>query len=94
MLNTAEATGSHPKQRSEQRRPASGELLIEIAPDGQSIYGHLLDVSPHGFAIRHQHDNFSPGQQVNVVYPWGKVRARLVWVGERDGSMAAGFRTD
>jgi hypothetical protein len=80
--------------RAEPRTPASGELLIEVTPGGQIVSGYLLDVSPHGFAIRHQYQDFVPGQQVSVVYHWGKVRAHLVWVGEREGGMAAGFRTD
>lgn len=80
--------------RAEPRTAASGELLIEVTPGGPVISGFLLDVSPHGFAIRHQYESFVPGQQVSVVYHWGKVRAHLVWVGEREGSMAAGFRTD
>ncbi len=78
--------------RREPRSSASGELLLEVA--GELVHGQLLDVSPHGFAIRHEYEKFSPGQQVTVVYHWGKVPARLVWVGEREGGMAAGFRTD
>ncbi len=85
------ATQQSPTRR-EPRNPASGELLLEVA--GELVRGQLLDVSPHGFAIRHEYDKFSPGQQVTVVYHWGKVPARLVWVGEREGGMAAGFRTD
>ncbi len=73
---------------------ASGELLIEVTAGGDLVRGQLLDVSRHGFAIRHDHAGFLPGQQVNVVYQWGKVKARVVWTGEREGGMASGFRTD
>jgi hypothetical protein len=54
----------------------------------------MLDVSRHGFAIRHRFGHFVTGQQVRVVYDWGKVPARLVWVESRVFGMAAGFRTD
>ncbi|HVP42956.1 MAG TPA: PilZ domain-containing protein [Terriglobales bacterium] len=88
------ATTKYSPTRRELRAPASGELLIEIASGGELVRGQLLDVSPHGFAIRHQHPSLSEGQEVSVVYHWGRVRARVVWVGEREGAMAAGFRTD
>ncbi len=78
--------------RREPRSPASGELLLEVA--GELVRGQLLDVSPHGFAIRHEYEKFSPGQQVTVLYQWGKIPARLVWLGEREGGKTAGFRTD
>lgn len=83
-----------PVKRSESRSPASGEILIELVPSGQVVRGFLLDVSPHGFAIRHYYEDFVPGQRVSVVYHWGRVQARLVWAEKRGGELAAGFRTD
>jgi len=80
--------------RREPRTRAAGEVLLEVSPDGRVIRGLLLDVSPHGFAIRHEHADFVFDQQVRVVYDWGKVPARVVWVGQREGALAAGFRTD
>lgn len=80
-------------QRAEPRTPASGQVHIEVAPGGELIVGYLLDVSPHGFAIRHAYHKFAPGQQVRVVYSWGTIPAWLVWVEQRDGGWAAGFRT-
>ena len=78
----------------EPRISKSGDLLIEVRPDGDVIRGHLLDVSLHGFAVRHECQQFVPGEQVRVVYDWGKVPARVVWVGNRGGVMAAGFQMD
>ena len=80
--------------RREPRCHASGELVLEVVPGGEQVRGHLLDVSPHGFGLRHDYRKFSPGQQVYIVYDWGRVKARVVWVGEREGVLAAGFRTD
>ena len=80
--------------RREPRTRATGDIQIEISPGGKVIPGQLSDVSPHGFAICHEYENFVPGQQVEVVYDWGKVPARLVWVERRKVGLAAGFRTD
>ncbi len=71
----------------------TGEILIEVRPES-IVPGYLLDVSPHGFAISHEYEGFVPGQEVQVVYDWGRVPARVVWAEKRSGGMAAGFRTD
>ncbi len=81
-------------ERAEPRTPASGQVHIEVVPGGERIIGYLLDVSPHGFAIRHGYHKFARGQQVRVLYSWGTILARLVWVEQRDGGLVAGFRTD
>jgi PilZ domain-containing protein len=80
--------------RREPRTRAAGEILIEVSPGGQVIPGQLLDVSRHGFSIQHEFEHFVTGQQVRVVYDWGKAPARLVWVEKRVLGLAAGFRTD
>jgi len=80
--------------RREPRTRGAGDILIEVSPDGKVIPGYLLDVSPHGFAIRHEFEHFVTGQEVRVVYDWGKAPARLVWVEKRGLGLAAGFRTD
>jgi hypothetical protein len=82
------------KKRREPRTSASGKIVIEVSTDGNVIHAELSDESPRGFAIHHDYENFITGQQVQVLYDWGKKAARLVWVGTRDGVMAAGFRTD
>jgi hypothetical protein len=80
--------------RREPRTGAAGEILIEVGPDGKVVRGQLIDASPHGFAVWHEYEHFVIGQEVRVVYNWGKVPAWLAWVGRREGGMAAGFRTD
>jgi PilZ domain-containing protein len=80
--------------RREPRTRIAGEILIEVGPNGKVVRGQLLDVSPHGFAVRHEYEHFVTGQEVRVVYEWGKVPARLAWVETREGGRAAGFRTD
>jgi hypothetical protein len=80
--------------RREPRTRAAGEILIEVSPGGKVIHCQLSEVSPHGFAICHEYEDFVPGQQVRVVYDWGKAPARLVWVERRAFGLAAGFRTD
>jgi hypothetical protein len=82
------------ERRREPRTPTSGEIMIEVSPDGNVIRARLSDASPHGFAIHHDYENFVTGQQVRVLHDWGKKPARLVWVGTREGVMAAGFQID
>ncbi len=78
--------------RREPRTQANGELRMEIGD--RLVSCSLVDATPHGFAIRHEYEGFVPGQEVRVVYEWGKVAARLVWTNTRQGVMTAGFRTD
>jgi hypothetical protein len=80
--------------RREPRTAASGKIVIQVSTDGKVIHAELSDESPSGFAIHHDYENFISGQQVQVLHDWGKKAARLVWVGTREGVMAAGFRTD
>jgi uncharacterized protein YuzE len=88
------ATMPQRKMRREPRTSATGKIMIEVSPDGKVIGAELSDESPHGFAIHHDYENFVTGQQVHVLHEWGKKAARLVWVGTREGVMAAGFETD
>ncbi len=85
---------SYPYIRREPRTPNAGQLLVELAPDGEMVCGSLLNVSPHGFCITHQHKGFTVGQEVRVVYTWGRVPARVIWVSARGNEIATGFRTD
>lgn len=91
--NSKPATEYTPARR-EPRTRTEGELTIELSPKGKIIRGRLSDVSPHGFCITHDHDDFFVGQEVRVLYSWGKAPARVVWIGARGGAIATGFRTD
>ena len=82
------------EKRREPRTPGKGKIVIEVNPDGKVIGAELSDKSPRGFSIHHDYENFVTGQQVQVLHEWGKKGARLVWVGIREGVMAAGFATD
>ncbi len=81
------------ERRQEQRQPAAGMILIQVAPGG-IIPSHLVDTSVHGFSITHHYQGFSAGQQVRALHSWGEVAARVVWVGAREGDVVTGFRTD
>ena len=92
-VQPAQPPPNYSVKRSEPRVRASGEILIEVAPGGQVVRAFLLDVSVHGFAVRHYYEGFTPGQRVSVIYDWGRVQATVVWTGTKDGELAAGFRT-
>ncbi len=93
MTKASSATGYSPPRR-EPRTRVAGELSIELAPEGEVICGSLQDASPHGFCITHEHQGFVAGQEIRVLYEWGKVPARVVWVDKRGDQTATGFRTD
>jgi len=44
-----------------------------------TVQGELLDVSPHGFRIKHNHPELVAGKQFQVLYSWGRVPGRVVW---------------
>jgi len=54
-------------------------LTLQLMEPLRNLQGELLDVSPRGFRIRHSHAELVPGKKVQVLYPWGKVWARVVW---------------
>lgn len=85
---------SHAGTRREVRAPALGDVSIELTANGEIVRGFLVDVSPHGFCVAHQHKGFLAGQVVHVLYTWGKVPARVVWVKNCEGEIKTGFRTD
>jgi len=80
--------------RPEPRTLAAGQIRIELSHNGRVMIGHLLNVSPHGFAIHYYDDQLHPNQQVSVLYEWGNAPARVVWVERKSDHMVAGFRTD
>ncbi len=93
-MTSPDLTARYEPARREPRTRVAGELSIELAPKGQIVLGTLQDVSPHGFCITHQHGGFFAGQEIRVLYDWGKVPARVVWVDKRGDQIATGFRTD
>jgi len=78
------------ERRKEPRTAASGEVTLHLG-GSVTIRGELLDVSPSGFRIRHQSNELKPGMEVEVQYPWGQVRARIMWARELKGIRESGF---
>ena len=89
-----EPVSTYADTRRELRTPSKGYLSIEVGANEEIVSGFLLDASPHGFCIAHQHPGFLAGQEVCIVYPWGKVPAWVVWVKTGEGEIKTGFRTD
>jgi len=62
----------------ETRLAISGNVKL-ISKDGQQVEAELLDISIHGFRVRHAHPPLASGREFRVIYPWGEVIARVVW---------------
>ena len=88
------SSASEGEKRREARTSTKGKIVIEVSPDGKVVHAELSDESPSGFSVHHDYEKFVTGQQVQVLNDWGKKGARLVWVGIREGIMAAGFATE
>jgi hypothetical protein len=80
-------------ERKEERSISSDPLLISLSSTA-TVLARLLNVSRNGFCITHQYPAFVVGQEVRARAPWADVPARVVWVGEQNGAMVTGFRTD
>ncbi len=80
------------ERRREKRQQASGAVTLHLAgTPGEVVSGELLDVSPSGFRIRHHNRALRPGLEVQVIYPWGEVNARIMWTREVGDSIESGF---
>ena len=69
----------------------SGSLTLRLPEASNFIEGQLLDVSTHGFKLRHDCLELTPGQKVQVLYSWGKVWARVIWTKEQGLHYHSGF---
>jgi hypothetical protein len=80
-------------RRDEKRHPVSFSRPLYITwMQEQSLLGRLIDVSRSGFRVLHQFRRFEPGQEVLVSFPWGKVRAQVIWNRVFRTQVQTGFR--
>ncbi len=70
---------------------ASGEVVVRLDFGTRVIRGELLDVSPSGFRIRYPGSILKTGTEADVSYPWGYVKARIMWVRQAGEICEAGF---
>ena len=74
---------SNAEVRREERREVSDPLTLRLLKASKLVEGQLLDVNTHGFKLRHDCLELTPGQKVQVLYSWGKVWARVIWTKEQ-----------
>ena len=79
-------------KRAEERYQVAGELTLRL-PNSQTVQGGLMDVSLHGFKIHHSCVDLIPGLEVQVLYSWGKVWAKVVWTRQFGSRYESGFAT-
>jgi hypothetical protein len=68
------------EQRREERKPASGEILLVLeGPGSLEFKGRLIDSSTSGFRATHSHAALSSGQSVSFRHSLGSGRALVMW---------------
>ena len=83
VLDLTNAGGNLAEKPDYRNRPArDASKLVE---------GQLLDVSTHGFKLRHDCLELTPGRKVQVLYSWGKVWAYVIWTKEQGLHYQSGF---
>ncbi len=78
-------------RRREERQPAKGRVVVRLDQGKTIIRGEMMDVSSSGFRIRYRGEALSAGSEVDISYPWGEVRASIVWVRRENGWTEVGF---
>jgi hypothetical protein len=81
-----------PEKRREQRRRASGAVLVRVpGPRGKIIEGRLLDMSVSGFRMAHECASLETGQVVEFSHHESAGRARVMWNRIVERSVESGF---
>ncbi len=84
-------TQSTVERRREERKRATGEVTICVNQGQTVLRGEMVDVSLSGFRMRYQGEPLDAGSEVEVTYPWGTVKARIMWLHVIAGWCDVGF---
>jgi hypothetical protein len=83
-------------QRRERRVACRGNVQITLESacrsNGKLVGGELMDVSAHGFRVRHQGLKLRPGTVVRFEHPFLVGRARVAWTSMLAGRPQSGFQ--
>jgi hypothetical protein len=80
------------ERRREPRQPAKGKVVVRLDQGNTILRGEMVDVSPSGFRIRYRGDTrLLAGSEVDISYPWGEVKASIVWVRSENEWTEVGF---
>ena len=68
------------EQRTEDRRPAQGEVWFALeGPGSREFRGSLVDRSSRGFRAAHPETSLPAGQRVRFRHSFGEGRALVMW---------------
>jgi PilZ domain len=90
-LHQSETAVPNADRRREERKPATGEVSVRLDYGTRVIRGELVDISPNGFRIRYPGALLKTGIEADITYPWGYVKARIMWVRQTGEICEAGF---
>jgi hypothetical protein len=80
------------ERRAEPRKSNAGTVVLEtIGPGSRRIHGKLVDVSAHGFRMRHSYFGLTPGDEVIVAEGIAARRLRVVWTRIFENRVESGF---
>ncbi len=89
---SAAMPGKGPEKRREQRRRASGTVLVRcLAPHAKVIEGRLIDLSPSGFRMAHECASLQAGQVVEFSHHEAAGKAKVMWNRIVERSVETGF---
>jgi len=83
-----------PQERRRSIRRTEHGIVFMTTVGGQErqrISGALIDVSDHGFRVRHLHAGFQPGDFVSFIHRTREGSARVVWHRAADSEFETGF---
>ena len=87
-----ESARSWAERRSEPRRPARGQVFVNLTElPHVEFAGELLDVSNSGFRAAHTCRELHSGQTVRFNYDGASGEARVVWTRIEDQRVESGF---
>jgi hypothetical protein len=80
------------ERRSEPRQTAEGRVWLSGGwPLDSEFSGSLLDVSAHGFRVRHARRDLSTGEEIIFRYPGRAGVAKVIWSRILSQHMESGF---
>jgi hypothetical protein len=90
-LHESKTPATKEERRREDRKSATGEVVVRLDFGTRVIRAQLVDVSPSGFRIRYPGVILKTGIEADITYPLGYVKARIMWVRQAGPICEAGF---
>ncbi|MBI4873220.1 MAG: PilZ domain-containing protein [Acidobacteria bacterium] len=78
-------------RRQELRRATEGRVTLRIPGKAAQVEGRLIDLSAHGFRVRHLETTLESRTVVEYTAPFGRGKAVVAWNRIEAGQVESGF---